>query len=101
MLMFTILLLVACAISGAMAFVLFWPFALIHLRDRHPAVLAGLGGTPFLSPTGLGWLLARRYRGLADARLDGLATPAWLSLVVILASLAAAGLLWVVEQLLR
>lgn len=101
MLTFTILLLVAFAISGALAFVLFWPFTLVHLRDRHPAVLAALGAAPFLSPTGLGWLLARRYRGLDDTSLSGLATPAWLSLLVILGSLATAGVLWVIEQLLR
>ena len=28
----------AIAIAGATAFVIFWPLALVHIRDRHPQI---------------------------------------------------------------
>ena len=43
MVLFFALLFVALAIAGATAFVIFWPLALVHLRDRHPDVRAKLG----------------------------------------------------------
>src|SRR3546814_17694551 len=54
--MFFALLFVAAAIAGATACVIFWPLALVHLRDRHPGVKAQLGDGAFLKPDALWWL---------------------------------------------
>ena len=94
MILFLALLFVAMAIAGACAFVIFWPLTLVHIRDRHPAIAAELGGGAFLKPSALGWLLAARYRVAGDRNLDGLATPARLSLLTIIVALILAGLLW-------
>jgi hypothetical protein len=59
MLLFFALLCVALAIAGACAFVIFWPLALVHLRDRHPALRARLGDGAFLRPSAL-WSRASR-----------------------------------------
>ena len=56
MILFFALLFVACAIAGASAFVIFWPLALVHVRDRHPAIAAELGTGAFLKPSALAWL---------------------------------------------
>jgi len=93
MLTFLALLAVAVAISGVMAFVFFWPMALVHLRDRHRERLAGFGAFAFADPGALHWLLRGRYRELRDPALDGLCTPAMLALWSVLVSLAAAGVL--------
>src|SRR3546814_20325587 len=61
MIMFFALLFVAAAIAGATAFVIFWPLALVHLRDRHPDVKARLGDGAFLKPDALWWLFSGRY----------------------------------------
>ena len=50
MILFFALLSLALAIAGATAFVIFWPLALVHLRERHPAVHARLGPGAFLHP---------------------------------------------------
>jgi hypothetical protein len=92
--LFLALLFVAIAIAGATAFAIFWPLALVHLRDRHPALRASLGDSPFLNPAALWWLLRGGYRATPDRSLSGLATPARISLAVILLGLALAGLLW-------
>ena len=94
MVLFFALLFVALAIAGATAFVIFWPLALVHVRDRHPDVAARLGGGAFLKPSALGWLLRGGYRAHPDPSLSGLATPARISLAVILLGLTLAGLLW-------
>lgn len=94
MILFFALLFVAFAIAGATAFVIFWPLALVHVRDRHPDVAAHLGGGAFLKPSALGWLLRGGYYETGDARLSGLATPARISLLAIISGLAMAGLLW-------
>ena len=94
MLLFFALLFLAFAIAGATAFVIFWPLALVHVRDRHPDVAAHLGTGAFLKPAALAWLLRGDYYATRDARLSGLATPARVSLIVILAGLVLAGLLW-------
>lgn len=94
MVLFFALLFVAFAIAGATAFVIFWPLALVHVRDRHPDVAAKLGDGAFLKPGALGWLLRGGYYETGDPRLSGLATPARISLLVILAGLGMAGLLW-------
>lgn len=91
--MFLALTALAVAISGVLAFALFWAMALVHLRDRHPATLASLGQFAFVSPPALGWLLMGRFRALADRSLNGLATPARIALWCTLAALATAGVL--------
>jgi hypothetical protein len=94
MVLFFALLFVAFAIAGATAFVIFWPLALVHVRDRHPDVAARLGTGAFLKPAALAWLLRGDYRDARDRQLSGLATPARISLITILAGLAMAGILW-------
>ena len=94
MILFFALLCVALAIAGATAFVIFWPLALVHVRDRHPDIAAKLGPGAFLKPSALSWLLRGGYRESPDPGLSGLATPARISLIVIIAGLATAGVLW-------
>ena len=94
MILFFALLFVATAIAGASAFVIFWPLTLVHIRDRHPQLKAQLGEGAFLNPSALRWLLAGGYRATPDRSLSGLATPARISLMVIILGLALAGLLW-------
>lgn len=98
MLLFFALLCLAFAIAGATAFVIFWPLTLVHLRDRHPAILLQLGEGAFLRPGALLWLLAGRYRAARDPGLSGLATPARLSLLSILFGLIMGGTLWVLSK---
>jgi hypothetical protein len=92
--LFLALLFVAVAIGGATAFVIFWPLTLVHIRDRHQALRSELGEGAFLNPAVLWWLLRGGYRATPDRSLSGLATPARISLAVILLGLALAGLLW-------
>jgi len=94
MILFFALVCVALAIAGATAFVIFWPLALVHLRDRQPAMRAALAAPAFIHPVALWWLLDGGYRAAKDRNLDGLATPARLSLATILFGLSAAGILW-------
>ena len=94
LILFLALLFVAAAIGGATAFVIFWPLTLVHLRDRHPAMKAQLGEGAFLKPSALWWLLRGGYRATPDTSLSGLATPARVSLAVIILGLVLAGLLW-------
>ena len=96
--MFLALISLAVAISGAMAFVFFWPMTLVHLRDRHLAVKEGFGGMAFTSTVALGWLLTGKYRTLTDPSLNGLATPARISLICTLLALMASGLLWLIYR---
>ena len=97
MILFLALLFVAIAIAGATAFVIFWPLALVHIRDRHPDIKAQLGEGAFLKPSALWWLLSGGYRATPDTSLSGLATPARISLAVIILGLSLAGLLWLVS----
>jgi hypothetical protein len=97
MILFFALLFVATAIAGASAFVIFWPLTLIHIRDRHPQLKAQLGEGAFLNPSALRWLLAGGYRATPDPSLSGLATPARISLAVIILGVVLAGLLWLVS----
>ena len=94
LILFFALLFVAAAIAGATAFVIFWPLTLVHIRDRHPAIKALLGEGAFLKPGALWWLLRGGYRAFPDRSLSGLATPARISLAVILLGLGLAGILW-------
>ena len=100
MILFFALLFVATAIAGASAFVIFWPLTLIHIRDRHPRLKAQLGEGAFLHPSALRWLLAGGYRATPDPSLSGLATPARISLAVIILGLVLAGLLWLVSTVM-
>jgi hypothetical protein len=94
MVLFFALVFVALAIAGATAFVIFWPLALVHLRDRQPDMLASLSSPRFIHPVTLWWLLDGGYRSAKDRNLDGLATPARVSLATILIGLFTAGILW-------
>ncbi len=94
MILFLALVLLAAAIAGACAFVIFWPLSLVHIRDRHPAIGEQLGAGAFLSPKALGWLLRRGYAAAGDRNLDGLASPARISLLTIIIALVLSGLLW-------
>lgn len=91
----------ATAIAGATAFVIFWPLALVHVRDRHPEITAILGEGAFLKPRALLWLLRREYRGSPDRNLTGLTTPSRISLLVIIFGLATGGLLWLLAEVLK
>ena len=88
----------ATAIAGATAFVIFWPLALVHIRDRRPEITAILGEGAFLKPRALLWLLRAEYRGHPDRNMTGLTTPARISLLVILSGIAAGGLLWLLAE---
>ncbi|HZH42660.1 MAG TPA: hypothetical protein VEY50_01050 [Lysobacter sp.] len=94
MLLFAALALIGVAVGGLTAFVIFWPLTLVHVRDRHPGLQAELGAGAFANPTALRWLLRGGYRRVRDRNLDGLATPAKVSLLVVLGSLLASGALW-------
>ena len=97
MILFFALLFVAVAIAGFCAFVIFWPLSLVHIRDRHPRLQAELGEGAFARPTAWGWLLRRGYLSVEDANLNGLANPARISLLTIIAGLVCAGLLWLLS----
>lgn len=94
MILFLALSFFALAIAGACAFAIFWPLALVHLRDRHPQVKAKLGHGAFLKPAALWWLLAGDYREVRDASFTGLATPARVSLATILLGVLAGAVLY-------
>jgi hypothetical protein len=100
MTLFFALCFVGVAIAGFSAFVIFWPLTLVHIRDRHPALADRFGSGAFLRPDALRWLLGRAYRDTPDRSLSGLATPAWLSLLTLLAGLGMAALLWLLSMVL-
>jgi hypothetical protein len=100
MVLFAALCFIGVAIGGLTAFVIFWPLSLVHLRDRHPEVHAGLGPASFLGAASLCWLLRGQYRQVRDAQFTGLATPARVAAFVILAALAASAVLWLWALLL-
>lgn len=81
---------VAVGITGLMGFVFFWPMTVVHLRDRHPDLHARLGGAGMIAAPTLLWLLAGRYHAMRDPGLDGLGTPARISLAVTLLGVASA-----------
>ena len=99
MVLFFALWFVAMAIAGATAFVIFWPLSLVHLRDKHPETKPLLGEFAFLNPKALWWLLTGHYRSLQDRSFTGLATPARISLIIILTGLFFAFLLYVFATL--
>lgn len=97
MILFFALVALAFAIAGATAFVIFWPLALVHIRDRHPQLDPELGPFAFLNPRALLWLLRGRYRAVHDRNLDGLATPSRISLLTIISGLVMAAVLWLLS----
>lgn len=101
MILFLALVFFAVAIAGATAFVIFWPLSLVHLRDRHPEVGDALGPVAFANPRALGWLLAGHYRRTGDRNLSGLATPARISLICIIAGLALSALMWLLSTMVN
>lgn len=101
LILFLALTSLATAIAGATAFVIFWPLALVHIRDRHPEITAVLGEGAFIKPRALLWLLRAEYRGNPDRNLTGLTTPSRISLLVIVFGLAAGGLLWLLADLVK
>jgi len=100
LILFFALLSLALAIAGATAFVIFWPLMLVHVRDRHPVLQAELGSNAFARPSAWAWLLRGGYRAVRDRNLDGLATPARLSLWTIIAGLTGAGVLYLLSLVL-
>ncbi|HRO64054.1 hypothetical protein [Thermomonas sp.] len=98
--LFLALLAFAISIAGGTAFVIFWPLTLVHIRDRHPQIKTQLGPGAFLRPAALLWLLRGGYRATPDSNLSALATPARISVLVILAGLALGGVLWVIGKAL-
>ncbi len=101
MLLFFAILSWAIAIAGLTALAIFLPLTWVHLRDRHPHALTALGPGGLLNRHGVVWLLAGRYRVLADRNLDGLATPARISWLVIGAGLAFGAVLWILDLALH
>ncbi|GAB1596002.1 hypothetical protein [Lysobacter claricitrinus] len=97
MILFLALCFVALAIAGATALVIFWPLALVHIRDRHPDLAAQLGPNAFFRLHAWKWLLLAGYRDTPDRNLSGLATPARVSLLTIIVGLVLAWLLWLVS----
>ena len=65
MILFFALLFVAMAIAGACAFVIFWPLALVHVRDRHPAHRGEVRSRRIPEPVGAGLAAARRLSRIA------------------------------------
>lgn len=100
MTLFLALCFVGVAIAGFSAFVIFWPLTLVHIRDRHPVLADRFGTGAFLRPDALRWLLGRDYRQSTDRSLTGLAAPAWLSLLTLLAGLGMAALLWLLSMVI-
>ena len=94
MALFFALCFVGVAIAGFSAFVIFWPLTLVHLRDRHPALAQQSARAASPTPDPRAWLLRRYNRAHPDRSLSGLATPAWVSLLTLLAGLGMAALLW-------
>lgn len=97
MILFFALCFVGVAIGGLTALAIFWPLALVHIRDRHPELGAHLGRGAWYRPSAFAWLLRGDYRAANDPSLSGLATPARVSLLTIIGGLLASWLLWLVS----
>lgn len=101
MILFFALICLAAAIAGATALVIFWPLTLVHMRDRQPELLEKLGPNAFAQPLAWAWLLRAGYRSVGDRNLTGLAAPARISLLTIIAGLVSSGVLYVIATVLR
>lgn len=95
MILFFALCFIGVAVGGLTALAIFWPLALVHIRDRHPDVASRLGPGAFYRPAALAWLLRGDYRATGDRGLSGLATPARVALLTVIGGLLASWLLWV------
>lgn len=71
---FVFILGLGAAVAGLTTYVITWMLVAVHLRDRHPAEHARLGGFLF-APRAFGWYLGGRYRTLGDRGLDALGIP--------------------------
>lgn len=100
MILFLALICLAAAIAGATALVIFWPLTLVHMRDRQPELLEQLGPNAFAQPSAWAWLLRGGYRAAGDRNLTGLAAPARISLLTIIAGLVSSGVLYVAAMVL-
>jgi len=98
MILFFSLLALAFAIAGATALAIFWPLMWVHMRDRHAEFATRFGSAAFANPTAFGWVLSGQYRELGDRNLNGLATPARLSLMSIIGGLLVALALWSLSE---
>lgn len=94
MILFWALVALAFAIAGASALAIFWPLLWVHMRDRHADARARFGEAAALSPAAVAWVLRGDYRALGDRHLDGLATPARLSLWAIIGGVLVSLGLW-------
>ncbi len=92
---FMLLLGLGFFVAGLTTYIMTWILVAVHLRDHHPAERARIGGFMF-SPRAFGWYLARRYRGLRDKSLTGLARlgaiGAWAIVLGALAAIASKAL---------
>lgn len=68
---FTLICGLGLLVAGLTAYVMTWAIVAVHLRDKHPAERARLGGFMF-TPRAFGWYLRARYRALNDATLNTL-----------------------------
>jgi hypothetical protein len=79
-------------VAGLTTYIITWMLVAVHLRDRHPAEHARLGGFLF-GPRAFGWYLASRYRALGDRALNALGTPgslgAWAIVIGAIAAIVA------------
>lgn len=68
---FTLICGLGLLVAGLTAYVMTWAIVAVHLRDKHPAERARLGGFMF-TPRAFGWYLRARYRAFNDAALNTL-----------------------------
>lgn len=101
MILFFALCFIGVAIAGISAFVIFWPLALVHLRDRHPQVGERLPSPAFIHPGALLWLARGEYRQVQDRGFTGLATPARVALFTLLFGLLMSAGLWIIGTALQ
>ena len=69
---FTLISGLGMLVAGLTAYLMTWALVAVHLRDKHPAERARLGGFLF-TPRAFGWYLRARYRALNDTTLNALA----------------------------
>ena len=68
---FTLICGLGLLVAGLTAYVMTWAIVAVHLRDKHPAERARLGGFMF-TPHAFVWYLRARYRALDDVTLNTL-----------------------------
>lgn len=85
-------------IAGLTAYIMTWMLVAVHLRDHHPDERRWLGGFLF-SPRAFGWYLRRRYRRLADPRLNPIARMASIGAWVIVSGALVVFASWLMSFL--